>query len=207
MGFAYFILGRLNAPLNPAAAKAAYEPAARVYASLPDDGVHPSHALMQLCALARANGQDDQAVFLADQAIPLVALAENAALLATLKLIMAEALAAQDHPAEAAALRLDSLPAARYGIKSEPEVRARGRDCGHRPDVPARIGRDRHLCRLGKFAMIVVPAMVIGAFWGAWTAIKRGGRRLDAAQYGTVYAIGLGLLGVLVSVILDRLIH
>lgn len=55
--------------------------------------------------------------------------------------------------------------------------------------------------------MIVLPAMVIGAIWGAMTALKRGGKRLDAAQYGAVYAIGLGLLGVLVSVIIDRLIH
>ena len=55
--------------------------------------------------------------------------------------------------------------------------------------------------------MIVLPAMVIGAWWGAHTALKRGGRRLDALQYGTVYAIGLGLLGVIASILIDRLIH
>lgn len=55
--------------------------------------------------------------------------------------------------------------------------------------------------------MIVLPAMVIGAFWGAMTALKRGGKRLDAMQYGAVYAIGLGLVGVLASIIIDRLIH
>ena len=60
---------------------------------------------------------------------------------------------------------------------------------------------------LGNFTMIVLPAMLIGAVWGAVTALKRGGRRLDAAQYGAVYAIGLGLLGVLISVVLDRMIH
>ena len=55
--------------------------------------------------------------------------------------------------------------------------------------------------------MIWLPAMVIGAFWGALTARKRGGRRLDMAQYGAVYAIGLGLLGVLLSILIDRLTH
>lgn len=59
----------------------------------------------------------------------------------------------------------------------------------------------------GVIVMIVLPAMVIGAFWGAMTALKRGGRRLDALQYGAVYAIGLGLLGVLVSIVIDRLTH
>lgn len=55
--------------------------------------------------------------------------------------------------------------------------------------------------------MIWISAMVIGAVWGAATALRRGGRRLDALQYGAVYAMGLGLLGVLVSIIIDRVIH
>jgi hypothetical protein len=55
--------------------------------------------------------------------------------------------------------------------------------------------------------MIWLSAMVIGAIWGARTALKRGGRRLDALQYGAVYALGLGLLGVFVSIIIDRLTH
>ncbi len=55
--------------------------------------------------------------------------------------------------------------------------------------------------------MIVLPAMVIGAFWGAYSALKRGGKRLDAWQYGAVYAIGLGLIAVLISIIIDRSTH
>lgn len=55
--------------------------------------------------------------------------------------------------------------------------------------------------------MIWLPAMVIGAAWGARTALKRGGRRLDALQYGAVYAIGLGLLGIVLSIVIDRLTH
>jgi len=49
--------------------------------------------------------------------------------------------------------------------------------------------------------------MIIGAAWGAVRARKRGGNRLDAAQYGAVYAIGLGLLAVLLSIAIDRLTH
>jgi hypothetical protein len=124
LGFAYFILGRLQAPRDPHAAKDAYEAAARIYETLPDEGVHLAHALMQLSAIALAGGQDAQAMALADRALPLALTSQNAALMATLKLIKAEALAALGHDAEAAALRLDSLPAARYGFGAEPEVRA-----------------------------------------------------------------------------------
>jgi cytochrome c biogenesis protein CcdA len=56
-------------------------------------------------------------------------------------------------------------------------------------------------------AMIWLPAMIIGAVWGALRAKKRGGNRLDAAQYGAVYAIGLGLLAVFLSIVIDRLTH
>ena len=55
--------------------------------------------------------------------------------------------------------------------------------------------------------MIWLPAMVIGAFWGARTALKRGGRRPDALQYGAAYAIAFGLAAVLVSIVIDRLAH
>ncbi len=125
LGFAYFILGRLQAPHNPAAAELSYRAAAQVYRTLPDNGVHLVHALMQLSAIALAQGQLDQAIKLADQAMPLASASQNAALLATLSLIKSEALDRQGHNAAAAALRLDSLPAARYGFGTQAEVRAR----------------------------------------------------------------------------------
>jgi hypothetical protein len=55
--------------------------------------------------------------------------------------------------------------------------------------------------------MIWVPAMIIGAVSGAVFARKRGGRGADMAQYGAAWAIGLGLLAVAVSIIIDRLTH
>lgn len=125
LGFAWFILGRLQAPHDPVAAERSYEAAARVYESLPDNGVHLVHALMQLAAIALATGQTDRAITLADQALPLAEQSQNASLLATLSLIKAEALDRQGHKDEAAALRLQSLPAARYGFGAPAEVRAR----------------------------------------------------------------------------------
>lgn len=53
--------------------------------------------------------------------------------------------------------------------------------------------------------MIWTAAIVIGAIYGAFTARKRGGRKLDSLQYGAVYAIAFGLLGLAVSVALDRM--
>jgi hypothetical protein len=125
LGFAHFALGRLQAPGDPAAAIRSYTAAARVYASLPDDGVHLSHALMQLAALALSDGRAADTILLADQALPLARRGQNAALQASLQLIKAEALALLGRDTEAAALRLDSLDAARYGFGSEQAVRAR----------------------------------------------------------------------------------
>ena len=124
-GFAWFALGRLLAEDDPAAAERAFGQAALVYRTLPDDGVHLSHALMQLSAIALAQGRADQAIALTDQALPLARLGQNAALLASLQLIKAEALSQLGRDTEAAALRLDSLPAARYGFGAEQAVRQR----------------------------------------------------------------------------------
>lgn len=52
--------------------------------------------------------------------------------------------------------------------------------------------------------MIVLIAAVIGALWGARTAQKRGGNRLDILQYAAGFAIAFALVGMLSSVILDR---
>ena len=53
--------------------------------------------------------------------------------------------------------------------------------------------------------MIWTAAIVIGAIWGTVTAFRRGGRKLDALQYAAGYAIAFGLVGLAVSVFLDRM--
>ena len=132
LGFAYYIRARLEAPKDAGAPGTAYDAAeadyaasARIYETLPDGGVHLAHALMQLAAIALAKGQDDRAIALADQALPLARLAQNAALVATLMLLKAGAFAASGQDAAAEALRLDTLAYARYGFGAEPEMRAR----------------------------------------------------------------------------------
>ena len=70
----------------------------------------------------------EEAARLADRAMPVVQRHQNAALLATLMLIKAEALDDLGNPGAAAALRLDSAPFARYGFGPDSVVKARMRD-------------------------------------------------------------------------------
>lgn len=53
--------------------------------------------------------------------------------------------------------------------------------------------------------MIVIAGMVLGALWGAFRAGKRGGNRLDIAQYAAVHAIIFGLAGLMVTITLARM--
>lgn len=52
--------------------------------------------------------------------------------------------------------------------------------------------------------MITIIAAVLGAALGAITALRRGGKTMDALQYGAGYGIAFILLGILVTIILDR---
>jgi hypothetical protein len=80
---------------------------------------------MQLAAFALSSGQTEAAIALVDDNLAPVAQAENAALLATLLMIKAEALELQGRTQEARAVRLDSLGWARYGFGSDEAVRIR----------------------------------------------------------------------------------
>ncbi|MEO1948906.1 MULTISPECIES: hypothetical protein [Thioclava] len=53
--------------------------------------------------------------------------------------------------------------------------------------------------------MYVLAGVVIGLIWGDWKARKRGGNKLDRAQYAAVHAIGLALVGLFVTVIINRI--
>jgi hypothetical protein len=125
MAFSFYAMGRTQVARDPQAAIAAFDKAGRIYRAIPGAQIHAAHVDMQLAAVALSTGQAEQAIAFADRAIPVVKRAENAALLATLLLIKAEALETLGQPAEARALRLDSLGWARYGFGSEQQVRAR----------------------------------------------------------------------------------
>ncbi len=126
--FSYFAVGRLMAGSEPERALDAFERAAAIYARLPGGELQLAHIDMQLAAMALSGGLAEAAAQLADRAIPVVKRHENAALLATLMLIKAEALDDLGNPGAAAALRLDSAPYARYGFGPDSVVKARMRD-------------------------------------------------------------------------------
>ncbi|WP_050523469.1 hypothetical protein [Pseudorhodobacter wandonensis] len=52
--------------------------------------------------------------------------------------------------------------------------------------------------------MIVLGGMLLGAIVGAGLARKRGGKALDMLQYGAGFAIAFTLLGLFVTIIIER---
>ena len=54
--------------------------------------------------------------------------------------------------------------------------------------------------------MIVYAAMLIGAGFGALRAYRRKGSGLDIAQYAGVYLILFGILGMFLTIFLERML-
>lgn len=54
--------------------------------------------------------------------------------------------------------------------------------------------------------MIIAVGFLGGGLLGALTAKRRGGKAADMAQYAAGYAIALGLLGLFVSIIIERMV-
>ncbi len=52
--------------------------------------------------------------------------------------------------------------------------------------------------------MIVIAGLVLGVLTGTFTAKRRGGKMLDVLQYGAVYGIAFCLVGVFVTIVLER---
>lgn len=52
--------------------------------------------------------------------------------------------------------------------------------------------------------MIVIAGAVIGIILGALTARKRGGNRLDMAQYAAGFAMAFVVVGMIATVLIDR---
>jgi len=52
--------------------------------------------------------------------------------------------------------------------------------------------------------MIYIPAALIGSLIGGLTAQKRGGKYADIFQYAVGYGIAFGLLGLILTIALDR---
>lgn len=54
--------------------------------------------------------------------------------------------------------------------------------------------------------MIVIAGFVLGAAFGARKALKSGGKRLDALQYGAGFGIAFALLGLFLTLFIDRMV-
>lgn len=125
LAFSYFALGRITLARDPNTAINAFSEAGRIYRSLPGGAIHAAHVDMQLAAYALTQGESDKALEIANRTMPAVAAAENAALMATLMLVKAEALQMKGRDREASAVRIDSGGWARYGFGSDAQIKSR----------------------------------------------------------------------------------
>lgn len=125
MAFSLFALGRLTLATDPELSLATFLEANRIYGAQPGTEVQKAHVAMHLAAFSLSVGQAESALAVINSNLAPVAANENAALLATMLMIKAEALELLQRPSEARTVRLDSLGWARYGFGSDSEVRAR----------------------------------------------------------------------------------
>ena len=98
--------------------------AQRFFGKSPDTALHRAYVASQLAAYAISAGRAKDALALLTPHLDTAARHENAALLATLMMLRAEALELDGRVTEGRKVRLDSLGWARYGFGSELAVRA-----------------------------------------------------------------------------------
>lgn len=125
LAFSLFAYGRLHMRQSSKDAFAAFREAEAIYRANPETALQAAHMGVQLAAYALSAGQADEAITIVNTHIAPVKQAENAALLATLMMIKAEALDLAGRPREAQLVRLDSLGWARYGFGTNEQVGAR----------------------------------------------------------------------------------
>jgi len=126
--FSLFALGRLTLGVQPEIALASFLQAGGIYTQGSGTEIQAANVAMQLSAFALSAGLGDAVIDIVNRHLPAVVEAENAALLATMLFVKAEALELESRPDEAEEVRLDSLGWARYGFGSESEVRQRANE-------------------------------------------------------------------------------
>ncbi len=118
-GFGPYVYGRLLMARDPAEARLQLSAAARAYGQSTLTRIHTARTDAQIARLDLASGDTEAALSRARAAREIATAHEDTALYAELALIEAEALDRLGLSTEADALRLDSLPAARYGLGSD----------------------------------------------------------------------------------------
>lgn len=126
--FAHYAMGRVLQIEDPQAAHAHYQAADRYYRATPGTSLHRAYVATQLSAYAITMGDGAKALGIIAPHLVAAKRHENAALLATLLLLRAEALELESRHAEARSVRLDSIGWARYGFGADWAVRAKLRE-------------------------------------------------------------------------------
>lgn len=141
MAYSLFALGRLSLGVEARTAAESFARAYALYAKLFGvDDIHAAHVALQLSAFALSAGEAQTAIRFVDSAIPAALRAENAALLSSLLMVKAEALALAGRMAEAQTVRLDSLAWGRYGFGSDARLRRRAAEIAALAPKRARTG-------------------------------------------------------------------
>lgn len=141
LGFAHYVMGRLVLPVDPGAAVGHFQAADQIFAQRPEYAMYRAVVGAQLGAHLVAQGRGPEAVDLIGVHLPVVIRHENAALVATLTMLRAEALDLSGRGVEAQAVRLDSLGWARYGFGEDGAVRAKLREISALNPLNRRNGR------------------------------------------------------------------
>lgn len=128
--FSHYAMGRLLQATDPQAAQDHFVLAQRYFGYRPDTALHRAYVASQLTAYAIASGNPQEALALIGPHLDTAARHENAALLATLLMLRAEALDLSGRATEGRNVRVDSLGWARYGFGSDWAVRAKLREIG-----------------------------------------------------------------------------
>jgi hypothetical protein len=123
--FSHYIAGHLSQANDPLTAQAQFQLALDFLEGSRTTRLHRAHVVAQTAAYDILRGDGGAALAQIEPSLPVAAASENAALLATLMLLKAEALALEGRPEEARQVRLDSLGWARYGFGSDAAVRAK----------------------------------------------------------------------------------
>lgn len=125
LGFSHYVAGRLTQSSDAARAFDHFVTADRIYARLPNSDLHRAYIATQIAAYAIRDGNGGVALRIIDPNMAVAARYENAAMLATLMLMRAEALDLEGRHDTASAVRVDSLGWARYGFGEDWAVRAK----------------------------------------------------------------------------------
>lgn len=124
-GFSHYIAGRMMQSYDPEMAQSHYATARRYFLRTPGTELHQSYLAAQTAAYQITRGNGAEALRQITPALSAARNGENAALLATLMLLQAEAYTLTGQYEAARSVRLDSLGWARYGFGSDWAVRAK----------------------------------------------------------------------------------